>query len=118
MTILNATEQQKMQRLKLDDIGEWSIRWDLRFHVDKCKVFHIGWNNPRAGYNPYVKNIKNAEEEYDVSVLMTPDLRPTKMVARVASGANQVLGAWSRAVLWQDMDNDLQDLHRTKARIW
>ena len=100
MTVRNAREQQKMQRL-ITRLGEWSIRWDLRFNVDKCKVFHAGRNNQRFGYSLYGQNIQNTEEEKDVGVILTPDLRPSKMVARAESRANQVLGAWSRAVSWR-----------------
>ena len=49
-TVRNIEEQQKMQGL-IDRLGEWSIRWDLRFNIDKFKVFHTGGTNTRFKYN-------------------------------------------------------------------
>ena len=91
-TVRNIEEQQKMQRL-IDRLGEWSIRWDMRFNVDKCKVFHAGRSNSRFEYNLYGQSLQTTEAEKDVGVILTPDLRPSRMVARAASRANQVLGA-------------------------
>ena len=86
-----------MQEL-IDRLGEWSKKWNLRFNVDKFKVFHAGRNNQKLSYNLYGQSLQSTEAEKDVGVILTPDLRPSKMVAKVASEANQVLGAWARAV--------------------
>ena len=66
-------------------------------------------------YNLYGQNIQNTEEEKDVGVILTPDLRPSKMVARAASRANQVLGAWSRAVSWRDKSTWIK-IYKTYVR--
>ena len=100
-SVKNPEEHVKMQGL-IDRLGEWSIRWDLKFNVEKCKVFHAGRNNQRYKYNIYGQELQTTEAEKDVGVILTPDLRPSKMVARAASRANQVLGAWARAVSWRD----------------
>ena len=100
-TVRNIEDRKKMQGL-INRLGDWSIKWDLRFNVDKCKVFHAGRTNPRFEYTLYGKILQSTEAEKDVGVILTPDLRPSKMVARAASRANQLLGAWSRAVSWRE----------------
>ena len=65
-------------------------------------MFHAGRNNQKFSYNLYGQSLQSTEAEKDIGVILTPDLRPSKMVAKVASGANQVLGAWARAVSWRD----------------
>ena len=50
-----------------------------------------------------------------MGVILTPDLRPSKMVARAASRANQVLGAWSRAVSWRDKSTWIK-IYKTYVR--
>ena len=50
-----------------------------------------------------------------MGVILTPDLRPSKMVARAASRANQVLGAWARAVTWRDKNTWIQ-IYKTYVR--
>ena len=51
-TVKDTNDQKLMQGL-IDRLGEWSKRWDLRFNVDKCKIFHAGRTNPRFQYNLY-----------------------------------------------------------------
>ena len=57
MTVRNAREQQKMQRL-ITRLGEWSIRWDLRFNVDKCKVFARRAQQPKVWVQPLGKTFR------------------------------------------------------------
>ena len=44
--------------LKLQDslyaLNQWSIDWLLGFNIDKCKVLHLGFNNPHHTY--YILN--------------------------------------------------------------
>ena len=100
-TVSNETDQCKMQNL-VNRLGEWSIRWDLKFNVEKCKIFHTGRNNPGYNYTLYGQTLSCTEAEKDVGVILTPDLRPSKMVARAATRANQKLGAMARAITWRD----------------
>ena len=113
-TVSNMAEQQKMQGL-INRLGDWSIKWDLRFNVDKCKIFHAGRTNPRFEYTLYGQILQSTEAEKDVGVILTPDLRPSKMVARAASRANQMLGAWSRAVSWRDRNTWIK-IYKTYIR--
>ena len=96
-TVQNTNDQQKMQGV-INRVGDWSVRWDLQFNVDKRKVSHAGRINQRFEYYLYGKTLQSTEAEKDVGVILTHDLRPSKMVAKAASRANQVLGAWARAV--------------------
>ena len=86
-TVSNEADQCKMQNL-VNRLGEWSIRWDLKFNVKKCKIFNTGRNNHGYDYTLYGQTLSCTEAEKDVGVILTPDLRPSKMVVRAATRAN------------------------------
>ena len=66
----------------------------------KMQDFHTGRNNLGYNYTLYGETLSRTEAEKDVGVILTPDLRPSKMVARAATRANQVLGAMARATVF------------------
>ncbi len=44
-----ATEQdRKDMQQALDNLGTWASRWGMEFNVPKCKVMHLGHNNPKT----------------------------------------------------------------------
>ena len=112
----NGSENPTLISIFIDDTKTArSIRWDMKFNVDKCKVFHPGRTNSRFKYILYGHSLHTTMAEKDVGVILTPDLRPSKMVARAASIANQVLGARARAVTWRDK-NTLIQIYKTYVR--
>ena len=34
----------------LQEVGNWSLQWQLPFNLDKCKVLHLGPGNPCTNY--------------------------------------------------------------------
>ena len=55
--------------LKLQDslyaLNQWSIDWLLGFNIDKCKVLHLGFNNPHHTYYMLNENSQIALESTD-----------------------------------------------------
>ncbi len=37
-------------QLALDNLCDWSDKWGMAFNVKKCKVLHLGFNNPGHVY--------------------------------------------------------------------
>ena len=66
-----------------DDIYElcrWTTKWLLFFNANKCKVLHIGNNNPRFDYEMTDKNynkvnIKVVDHEKDLGVIFQENLK-------------------------------------------
>jgi hypothetical protein len=40
----------------LNNLYEWAEIWGMQFNIDKCKIMHIGRNNP--GYEYYMNGTK------------------------------------------------------------
>ena len=34
----------------IDNLSEWSQKWQLHFNTEKCKIMHLGNNNNRETY--------------------------------------------------------------------
>ena len=63
----------------------WTQRMGVELNEDKVHVLHLGQNNP---IRPYTLGeggppIEVVEQEKDLGVLISSDLKPDKMVARL-----------------------------------
>ena len=96
-------DKEKMQRA-LDGLVEWSATWGMEFNVAKCKVMHVGPKNPGHVYKMAGKELEVTEEEKDIGVTVTKDLRPTQQCRRAARTARGVLSQIQRAFHFRDKD--------------
>ena len=67
----------------LDTLSQWNNEWLLSFNVNKCKVLHIGKNNPKLEYTMRTENeskiLMETREENDLGVWITNDLKHEKL---------------------------------------
>ena len=95
VTTIEDREQIKRDLIKL---MEWADKWQMSFNVDKCKVMHIGSRNPEKEYTLLNGLLKQANEEKDLGVIITKDLKTTKQCLEAAKKANKILGLISRNI--------------------
>ena len=74
------TEMQQM----LDGLHTWSERWAMQFNIKKCKIMHFGSNNPKREYFMNGEKLQATEEERDIGVLVTPNLKPGAQCRKAA----------------------------------
>ena len=69
----------------------WSNEWFMLFYVDKCKVMHFGYNNPRASY--YIDNtmLPSCIMERDLGILIQDNLKVSEQCNKAANTANRIL---------------------------
>ena len=48
------------------------------FDVNKCKVLHIGHNNPDCDYSMNGEILQSVSEETDLGIIVSNDLKPSK----------------------------------------
>jgi hypothetical protein len=86
----------------LNNLFEWASLWGMQFNVDKCKIIHVGRNNP--GYDYYMGGVKLkvVEEETDVGVIIQKNLKPTKHCQKGANTATGVLRTIQRNFQYRD----------------
>ena len=80
----------------LDNLILWSIKWQMSFNTAKCKIMHLGKNNPRTGYTMGVgearRELAVVKEEKDLGVTFQETLSFVSHCDRIVSKANRILG--------------------------
>ena len=96
-----AEDRTKFQQ-EIDNLTEWSHKWQLHFNTDKCKIMLLGKKNVKKNYTMDGQELETTKAEKDIGVMVQDDLKPSLHCAKVAAKANGVLGQLSRAVLYRD----------------
>jgi hypothetical protein len=86
----------------LDNLCLWADRWGMQFNVSKCKVMHFGHNNVQQKYWMNGQELTVTEEEVDIGVKVTKNLKPAGQCQKAARTAQTVLGQLSRAFSYRD----------------
>ena len=83
-------DRRKLQ-MTLDRLTNWAEEWGMKFNIEKCKIMHVGRNNPHFDYYMDGIKLKTVEEEKDIGVTIHKSLKPSAHCKRVADTANAVL---------------------------
>lgn len=86
----------------LDNLYRWAMDWGMQFNTDKCKIMHIGRNNPRYEYKMGGVKLGVVEEEKDVGIIIHNSLKPAKHCRKAATKALSVLGQIRRNFHFRD----------------
>ena len=85
------TDQTNMLQEDLDNLVDWTELWELTFNVIKCKVIHYGQNNPKSYYIINDKKLESVDEECNLGVIFTRDLKFSQHIAKKFNKANSML---------------------------
>ena len=86
------SEDQKQLQADLDKLQEWSDRWFLKFNTGKCKKIGFGPRNSNFSYSMGGTQLTHSQQESDLGVVISADLKPSAQVVKAASSANSMLG--------------------------
>lgn len=100
--IIKSVQDHEHMQEAINNLCDWANKWSMSFNVGKCKIMHLGKNNPQYQYSMEGTTMKSTEEERDVGVTIHRSLKPSKQCAQAAAKANQVLGQISRAFHYRD----------------
>ena len=104
----------KMQQV-IDSLEKWATNWEMTFNAKKCKILHVGNQNPMHEYTLYGERITETSEEKDLGVWTERSLKPTKQCAAAARSANFALGQIKRAFHFRNK-RDMVPLWKTFVR--
>ena len=90
-SIKNQEDVNNLQNV-IDEMFLWTQKWLLKFNKDKCKILHIGKNNPKNKY--YVGNendrleLNETDLEKDLGVFIDPNLDFKKHIKTIVKKAS------------------------------
>ena len=73
-------------------VVEWSKKWQMPFNLDKCKIMHIGHKNKNEKYELLGKEIESVQQEKDLGVVITNDLKSSNPCIEAVKKAQKLLG--------------------------
>ncbi len=101
--ILSVDDRNVLQQ-DLNSLVEWSKKWLLFFNTDKCKVLHLGFNNPQHQYTLDGAPLAEVKEEKDLGVVIDSELKFHSHVSQAVKKASRMLALIRRAFSCHDED--------------
>jgi ribonucleases P/MRP protein subunit RPP40 len=113
--VVSSVDEVEKLRNDLTNLCSWSADWLMLFNLDKCKVMHLGRNNPKQQYSMEGKTLNVVHEERDLGVIVQDDLKVSQQCSKVVKTANRVLGMIYRSFTYKSKDVVLQ-LYKSLVR--
>ena len=113
-TIEKEEDGEKLQKI-IDNLVEWADKWSMSFNVEKCKIIHVGHNNPKRKYFMRGKELTESNDEKDLGVIVEANMKPGKQCTVASKSANFALGQLQRAFHFRKKEY-LVPLYKTFVR--
>ena len=99
---LNNNDSQILLQQCLNKLGEWAKTWCMSFNESKCTVLHCGSNNSHHTY--FLNGVPSSptNNERDIGITISHNLKPSNHSASVASRGSHSLGQISSTFHYRD----------------
>ena len=112
---VNTLNDIRLLQRSLDKLVAWANKWEMRFNVNKCGVMHIGKRNLEYQYQMSDGWVKSIDEERDLGVVISKDLKFSRQCLMAKNKANSMLGIINRGVSYKASEV-ISKLYRSYVR--
>ena len=112
---VNSSDEADKIQEDLNELSKWCKEWKMVFNASKCHILHFGRKNMNYLYHINGYLISPVNEEKDLGVIISKDLKAEKNVTNGAKKANKMLGMIKRTFSYMDK-NMLVQLIKTFIR--
>ena len=102
-TVSTIEDQEKLQAA-LNQLYSWSKKWGMEFNVSKCKILHVGKNNPNFDYYLASEKLQVVESEKDIGVKIHSSMKPSLQCNEAAQRANFILQQITKCFHYRDKE--------------
>ncbi|KAF2345821.1 Reverse transcriptase domain [Trinorchestia longiramus] len=95
----------------LNHLLQWTETWQMSFNIEKCLVMNVGANNRHFQHMMYDIPIETVQQQRDLGVIFTENLKHAKQVEKSVKNASRVLGFITRNFEHKSM-NIILPLHK------
>ena len=92
----------------INKLIEWVNQGQMNYNVDKRTVMHIGHNNMQGNYNMSNQQLPTTDQQRDLRIIITKDLKRQKQTEKSCKMANRVLGLIARNFRYRNKELILQ----------
>ncbi len=90
----------------LNRLTQWSEKWLLLFHPEKCKVLRIGnRTDPPYDYTINTTKLEHVRDEKDLGVIIDNSLKFQEHINNKVNKANSIMGAIRRSFKYLDAES-------------
>ncbi len=114
--IESISDRDKLQEA-LDCLCDWADKWGMAFNISKCKIMRVGKNNPEYEYTMRSTALSKTDEERDIGVTISKNMKPSAQCEKAAGRAMSVLNHIRRNFHYRDVRQVVQTICTTTSRI-
>ena len=107
--IADTEENRQALQNNIERASDWADKWQMKFNAAKCHMIHFGGKNPchsytMGGYAPGGQILDSVNNEKDLGIFISSDLKPSLQCQKAAKKANSVLGCMARGLTYRTKD--------------
>jgi ribonuclease P/MRP protein subunit RPP40 len=105
----------------INSVVKWCDKWLMKLNYSKCKIMHIGKNNPKSEYFMEDKatnsthKLAKTESERDLGIQMTNKLKYNEQCTQAVTKDNLMLGILKQTFVNRD-ENTWKKIYTTYIR--
>ena len=100
-----SVDEHNLLQKDLQELQKWATTWKMSFNVNKCKIMHLGYNNPKHEYSLDDIALAETVKERDLGVLIDNELKFSQHIKSIVAKANRMIGLIK--ISFESVDKDM-----------